>query len=188
VRTCGEQLQRAFDAAHRVGDVPSGAFTRNNLVSNLLFAGEPLPALQDEAERGVAYARQVRFGIAIGFSENQLALIRMLRGITPTFGYLDGEHFSESLVEPGLSLASPVFACWYWIRKLQARYFAGDLAAAMDAAAHAKALLWSSYSFLEEAEYYFYGALARAGLCDALPAGDQQSHLDILADHHRELQ
>ncbi len=24
--------------------------------------------------------------------------------------------------------------CWYWIRKLQARFFAGDYAAAMDAA------------------------------------------------------
>ncbi len=81
VRTCGAQLQRAFDAANRVGDVPSAAFTRNNLVSNLLFAGEPLPALQGEAERGVAYAREVRFGIAIGFSASQLAVIRTLRGL-----------------------------------------------------------------------------------------------------------
>ncbi len=58
----------------------------------------------------------------------------------------------------------------------------------MDAAARAKALLWSSYSFLEEAEYYFYCALVTAGNWDTLPAGDRQSHLDILADHHRELQ
>ena len=30
-------------------------------------------------------------------------------------------------------------ACWYWIRKLQARYIAGDYAAAMDAASKAVA-------------------------------------------------
>jgi hypothetical protein len=50
----------------------------------------------------------------------------------------------------------------YWIRKLQARFFAGEYATAMDAASKAQGLLWTSSSFFEEAEYHFYGALARA--------------------------
>ena len=67
----------------------------------------------------------------------------------------------------GLALA----ACWYWIRKLQARFFAGDYASAVAAAANAERLLWTSPSFFELAEYHFYAALARAALCDAASGG-----------------
>ena len=56
--------------------------------------------------------------------------------------------------------------CHYWIRKLQARFFAGDYAAALEAAD--KADTWYATSaplsllMLEKAEYHFYAALARA--------------------------
>ena len=79
-------------------------------------------------------------------------------------------------------------ACWYWIRKLQARYIAGDHAMAIDAASKAQLLLWTSTWFFEEAEYHFYGALVRAGRCDFAPAVEWQQHLDAVAAHHRQLQ
>ena len=41
---------------------------------------------------------------------------------------------------------------------------------------------------VEEAEYHFYGALARAAYCDSAPAGERQRHLDAVAAHHRQLQ
>src|SRR6202020_1370206 len=81
-----------------------------------------------------------------------------------------------------------IAACFYWIRKLQARCIAGDYAAAMDAASKAQRLLWTSTTHFEEAEYHFYGALARAACCDGAPAGERQQHLDVLAVHHRQLQ
>ena len=43
---------------------------------------------------------------------------------------------------PDLALAE----CWYWIRKLQARFFAGDYAAAIEASSRAQRLLWTSPS------------------------------------------
>ncbi|WP_454736196.1 trifunctional serine/threonine-protein kinase/ATP-binding protein/sensor histidine kinase [Cupriavidus necator] len=190
VRTCRDLLRRAFTAANRIGDLPYGAYAGNSLNSDLLFAGEPLPEVQGEAERGLVYAEKVRFGLVIDFIATQLALIRMLRGLTPTFGCFDDRHFNELRTEnhltsnPGLALA----ACWYWIRKLQARYMAGDYAAAMDAAAKAQPLLWTTSSFFEEAEYHFYGALAHAACCDSAPADERPQHLDALAAHHRQLQ
>ena len=42
--------------------------------------------------------------------------------------------------DPGLAFT----ACWYWIRKLQARFFAGDYLAAIDASLKAQRLLWAS--------------------------------------------
>ena len=85
---------------------------------------------------------------------------------------------------PDLALAE----CWYWIRKLQARFFAGDYAAAVEAASRAQRLLWTSPSHFETAEYHFYGALSRAASCDAAAADERQQHLEALAAHHRQLE
>jgi hypothetical protein len=85
--------------------------------------------VQGEAERGLAFAQKVRFGLAVDRMSTQLALIRTLRGLTPTLGCFDDMQFDERRIErrfsenPDLALAE----CWYWIRKLQARFFAGAL-------------------------------------------------------------
>src|SRR5271166_403534 len=140
VRTCRDLMRRAFKAANRIGDLMYAAYTRNNLNSNLLFAGEPLSEAQGEAEHGLAFAEKARFGHVIDIITTQLALIRMLRGFTPNFGCFDDGQLSELHIENHLS-SNPLLAiaaCWYWIRKLQARYIACDYATAMDAAAKAE--------------------------------------------------
>ena len=58
----------------------------------------------------------------------------------------------------------------------------------MDAASKAQRLLWTTSSLFEEAEYHFYGALARAASCDFAPAGERQQHIDAVAAHYRQLQ
>src|SRR5262249_5476468 len=77
--------------------------------------------------------------------------------------------------------------CRYWVRKLQARYLAGDYAEAMEASSEALRLLWTSTAFLEEAEYHFYSALCRAALCDSLTADERVRHSEALAQHHGQL-
>jgi PAS domain S-box-containing protein len=190
VRASRDLLRCAFEAANRIGDLTYGAYTRNNLNTNLLFAGDPLPEVQGEAERGLAFVEKARFGLVIDIITTQLALIRMLRGSTLKFGCFDDGQFNELQMESHLS-SNPALAiakCWYWIRKLQARYVAGDYAAAMDAASKAQELLWTSSSNLEEAEHHFYAALARAAYCDSAPTGERQQHIDAVAAHHRRLQ
>jgi signal transduction histidine kinase len=190
VRACRDLLGRAFEAANRNGDLTYGAYTCTHLNSNLLFAGEPLPEVQGEAEHGLAYARKARFGLVIDVITTQLAMIRMLRGLTLKFGYFDDGQFNELRIEDHLSSnpALALAACWYWIRKLQALYLAGDYAAARDAASKAQRLLWTSSLYFEEAEYHFYGALAQAAHCDCAPAGERQQCMEALTAHHRQLQ
>ncbi|MEM5429660.1 trifunctional serine/threonine-protein kinase/ATP-binding protein/sensor histidine kinase [Cupriavidus oxalaticus] len=188
-RVCRDLQRRAFDAAIRVGDLQYASYTRNDLNSNLIFSGESLSETLSEAQQGLAFAEKARFGLGVDFIATQIALIRMLRGLTPEFGCLDDGQFDELRMErrfsenPDLAIA----ACWYWIRKLQARCIAGDHVAAIDAAAKAQALLRVTASFLEEAEYHFYGALSRAACSDSAPAHEQQQHLAALAAHHRQL-
>ncbi|WP_353189753.1 AAA family ATPase [Pandoraea pnomenusa] len=189
VRSCGEQLRQIFEIANRTGDLSFGAFTCSQFVSHLLWTGETLTETQREAESGLAYAKAVRFGLVTDYIEQQLALIRMLRGITPVFGCLDDERFNESQVEQQLAKPPQAMkACAYWVWKLQARYLAGDYEVAVVAAANADRLLWSLHSFLEEAEYHFYAALAKSAWCDLHPAGDLEPYLNELSGHHDQLQ
>ncbi|WP_460141940.1 trifunctional serine/threonine-protein kinase/ATP-binding protein/sensor histidine kinase [Pseudomonas sp. S2_E01] len=183
VSECRDLVRRAFVAANRIGDLPYGAYAGNSLISDSLFAGDPLPEVRIEAKRGLSFARKVRFGLVINFMSTQLALIRMLQGASPVFGSLDNNKFDEASIEahfashPDLALAESK----YWIRKLQARYMADDLPMAMQATVKAKPLLWTSYLFFEEAEFYFFDALTRARWCDDLQIGERSQHLDAMA-------
>jgi PAS domain S-box-containing protein len=190
VRVSRDLMRRAFEAANRIGDLTYGAYACENLNSDLLFAGEPLSEVQGEAEQGLAFAEKARFGLVIDFIAAQVALVRMLRGLTPAFGCLDHGQFNELHIERLLSgnPVSPIAACWYWIRKLQARYIAGDYATAMDAVSQAQRLLWTTSAHFEEAEYHFYGALTRAAACNSAPDGERQQHIDAVAAHYRQHQ
>ncbi|WP_094781160.1 AAA family ATPase [Paraburkholderia ribeironis] len=190
VHLSSKMLRHAFEAANRTGDVPSGAYTRCHIVSDLLFSGEPLIEVEREAEEGLAFSRKARFGLVVDNITTQLALIRTLRGSTLKFGCFDYGEFDELRAEQHLSSnpALATAACWYWIRKLQARYLSGNYVAAMDAASMAQQLLWSSSSHLEESEYHFYVALARAADCDRAPAQEREQHHDAIAAHHRQLE
>ena len=97
--------------------------------------------------------------------------------MTPTFGCFDDEQFDELRIERHLA-DNPDLAraeCWYWIRKLQARFFAGDYASAIEAASRAQRLLWTSPSQFEMAEYHFYGALSHAASCDSAAADERRA-------------
>ncbi|WP_028215286.1 AAA family ATPase [Paraburkholderia mimosarum] len=190
VRVSSQVLRGAFEAATRTGDLPSGAYTCCHVVSDRLFGGEPLIDVQREAEQGLAFSVNTRFGLVVDNLTTQLALIRMLRGSTLKFGRFDYDEFNELRTEQRLSgnPALATAACWYWIRKLQARYLSGDYVVAVNAASVAQQLLWSSSSHLEECEYHFYGALARAAYCDRAPAGERLQHYEAIAAHRQQLQ
>src|SRR5215510_434917 len=190
VRSSLDLLRRAVEAANRVGDLTFAAGASVNINSGLLFAGAPLSEAQREAEESLTSAQRAQFGLIIEITTGQLALIRALRGLTAKFGCFDGGQIEELPFE--LHLASnPALAiaeCWYWVRKLQARYFAGACEEALEASSRAQRLLWTSPAFLEEAEYHFYSALSRAASCDSRTADERRQHLEALAAHHRQLE
>jgi PAS domain S-box-containing protein len=183
-------LRRAFDVANRIGDLTDAAYSSYVMITNLLAAGDPLVDVQREAERARAFAEKMGFGLVIDITATQLGLVRTLCGLTPKFGHFDDKHFEELRVERRFS-SNPDLAraeCWYWIRKAQARFFAGEYAAAVDASLKAQQLLWASPSNFEVAEHCFYGALSRAASCNAATDDKRQQHLDAIAAHHEQLQ
>ena len=183
-------VRRAFDAAYRIGDLTFAAYSWNELITNFLTVGDRLGDVQPEAENGLEFARRARFGLVVDLITTQVQFIRMLRGLTPTFGCFNDEGFDELRFERHLA-SNPVLGLpefWYWARKVQARFFSGDYASAVDASLNAQRLLWTSPSQFETAEFRFYGALSHAASWDSASPEQKQQHSGALGAHLKQLE
>jgi len=159
-----ELVRRAFDAAYRVGDLAYVGYGFHVSITMSLTVGTPLAEVQAEAESAVAFSSKAQLGLVSATCGAQLGLARTLRGLTAAFGRLDHEGYSERDTERHLAsdpnLGLPEFH--YWVRKLQARFLAGDYSSAVGAALNAQRLLWRAAANFEAAEFQLYGALAHA--------------------------
>ncbi len=189
VRAAREVLFRAFDRANQTGEISYEGYAFAHLNTNYLFAGDPLVEVQKQAERGLGFVRKVGFGTLEGWILGQLSLTRSLRGLTLRFGVFDDAQFRESDFECGLS-GKPALAfaeCFYYVRKLQARFLAGEYADALLAASKAQSNVWNIVSRLEVVEYYFYDALCRAAVHDSVSSEDREHHRAIVVGHLKKL-
>jgi PAS domain S-box-containing protein len=114
-------------------------------------------------------------------------LVRNLRGLTSSFGSFNYDEFDEAQFEDHLK-TNPVFAlpeCWYFARKAQARFLAGDYESAMEASIKAQRVAWTSPSQFERVELYYYGALSHAACWESAPHDQKREHLDSLRSQYR---
>jgi PAS domain S-box-containing protein len=186
LRTGRPLIRHSFEVAKEVGDVTFAGFSCCNLISNLLASGEQLRSVQQEAETGFEFVRELRYKFVIDLMIPQLQLIRMLRGLTPNFGSFEDDDFDRELFERELQ-PDLIACCWYWTRTLQARFFAGLFSSALEASSNARPLLWTSRACLEASDYHFYTALVRARLCDGANTLERAEHLKALTGHCRKL-
>ncbi|WP_321931985.1 trifunctional serine/threonine-protein kinase/ATP-binding protein/sensor histidine kinase [Paraburkholderia guartelaensis] len=185
-----ELMRRAFDASSRLGDVTYSGYSWNTSITICLAVGDHLADTQQVAEEGVAFSSKARLGLVSAACSAHLGLIRTLRGLTAAFGQMDHDEASELATEhhlasnPNLALAE----FYYWCRKLQARFFAGDHASAVDAERNAQRLLWTSTLNFESAEFHFYGGLVHAAAWDQASSGQKKVHFEALTAHHKQLE
>jgi tetratricopeptide (TPR) repeat protein len=188
-RTGLELLRRSFTTAQEVGDLKYAVYSCDRLITILLAVGDPLGDAQRDAENGLEFTRKAKFGYIVDIIIGQLGFIRTLRGLTPSFSSFNDAEFDEDRFEQHLEAnPHPVFAtCWYWIRKLQAHFYAGDYTSALAAASKAKPLLLTGPRHFESAEYTFYDALARAAQYDSASSEEKVRYREALAAHHKQI-
>ena len=185
-----ELIRRAFDVAYRTGDLTFSAYSWHSLITNYLVVGDPLSEAQLEAEKGLNFVLNAGFGLVIENCRVNLGLIRTLRGLTSTFGCFDAHDYNESDTEHRLA-SNPVLVLsefFYWTRKLQARFFAGDYASAVEASRKAHQLLWPAASQVETGDFRFYAALAHAAAWNSASSEERQKHFAAVNEHHRQLE
>jgi PAS domain S-box-containing protein len=189
VRTGVPLVRTALGAAQETGDLSFASIARGALITHLLASGEPLAVVQSEAEASLEFAQKAHFGLVADVIRTQLGLIRTLRGQTTKFGCFGDAEFDERRFEERLTRDPRLaYAGWrYWIRKLQAHYFAGDYTSAMKAAAQAEQLLSPSFlAYFEVSEHHFYVALALAARLASVQDDQQSRELKLL--HERQLE
>ncbi|WFU45486.1 AAA family ATPase (plasmid) [Bradyrhizobium sp. CB82] len=186
-----EPSRRAFEMAKDHADPTYASLASRGLSSILLAMGHPLD--QFEREIGDALEFVQRFGFFLDRLSAPLALARTLRGRTAKFGSLDDGGFTERSFEERITgQPSRVFLeCFYWIRKLQARFFAGDYASAMEAAAKVETWYATSAALslfpVEAAEWHFYAGLCRAARCEPVGPDPYAKHQEALRGHEQQL-
>jgi PAS domain S-box-containing protein len=188
-----DPARRAFQMANEQGDPLRAAHACRQISSLLLASGDPLEQVERELEHGLEFARTRRNGIAADVISAPLALVRMLRGETAKFGALEVGPFTETSFEARLTgrpaLALPEY--WYWIWKLQARFFAGDYVSAIAAAEQVELCISRSavlsVFLLENAQYHLYDALSRAACCEPMGPDPYAKHSEALSAHDRQL-
>ena len=187
---CCASTRRVLDEMSRTGDLTWQAFTRMILNVYLMASGVELLEVQREAEQGLELAQKMKFGLVADCIAPVVGLIQTLRGATRRFGSLNSDRIDELQIEqhfadtPALAVAE----CLYWLCKLQARFFAGDYAAAADAAMKAERLVGRLPPMLEVVDYHLFGALTHAASCDSGSSERNRQHLDALTVHHRQLE
>ena len=189
VRVGRELIRRAYENANMVGDFTYAAVSAERLNMNMLAVGDPLGDTQQQIEASLDFKERRPFLVIILSIMPQLGLVRSLRGLTRTFGTFDDGQIDERQIEDQLA-SNSIFAIGefnYWVRKLQARFFAGDFAAAIEAASRAQRLLSMAPPAIEVAEYHFFGALSLAASCDSADSDERASHREALASHQRQL-
>jgi PAS domain S-box-containing protein len=191
LRSCRELIRWAFESATKSGEITTASYSFDILITNLLAAGDPLIEAQRQAEEGILFSGRTRSGFGSDLISGQLGFIRTLRGLNEEFGHLDDGQHSEAQLERHCADQLPdrtVAACWYWIRKLQARFFSGNYVSAVDAAEKARPLLWSSPANFETVEYHFFSALSHAALSGFGPSDEPRQHLELIVAHHKQLE
>ncbi|GLR84122.1 AAA family ATPase [Bradyrhizobium iriomotense] len=186
-----EPSRRAFQMAKENGDPAYAAFASRGLSSILLALGHPLDQFEREGQDALEFVQ--RYGFFLDRLSAPIGLARTLRGKTTKFGSLDNGEFTErSFEERCTGQPARVFLeCFYWIRKLQARLFAGDYVSAIEAAEKAEQWYATSPGLAlfpaEKAECHFYAGLCRAAQCEPVGPDPYARHREALGAHEREL-
>ena len=189
-------LRRSLESCERWRPLPFYLMSiYSGLVTHGLASGEPLPDVHHEAEEGRRRVPQgARDAALLDFMAGQLGFIRTLRGLTHIFGSFGSEEIDEHQLEhylasPELGPRARADAVRYWIFKLQAHVYSAEQGRAATIAGHVQGMLGTVTADFLEAEYHFYGALARTAAADAAIPEDRQVLLANAAhSHHRLLE
>jgi PAS domain S-box-containing protein len=183
-------IRQAFDEALKIGDLAFAGYCCNHSVIYSLFCGDTLLEAERFAVEGMDFASKFEFGAVVESLRGQRSLVRSLRGMGCDFVDANGLQFDQKGFEERLDADRSLVlaACRYWIRKVQLCVLNEDFPMALESAARARSLLWTTSAFIEQADYHFYSAIAHLGAIEANVTPERRTtHLEEVAVHRKQL-
>jgi len=180
---CQPLMTQAFQVGSSMGDTAFAAYNQRNLITHQLVSGVPLAQVQREAEQAMAFANRIQLGMPAAWFIRQLELIQRLRGVFNQPPADERWAWQDVEQQPGLAM----MVGYHWVFRLEERFFAGDVPAALEAAAHVEPIRWAMRSSIEEAEYDFYAALTHAAASDGCSSEQRERHSRALSGHYEQI-
>jgi predicted ATPase/signal transduction histidine kinase len=183
-----EIVREAFQHALRAGVFQVAGFCSFQIVTDRLSLGHELEEVYQESVARLDFARKAGFlGVRniILFTQRY---VQQLRGLTPSFGSLSGDGFSEEAFEAALPPESMgTLRCWYWIIKMQSRFMCGAYGEARAAGDKAARLTWASVGHIQLLDFHLFHALTLAACHRELAPEEQRSALEAIQGHQQQL-
>jgi PAS domain S-box-containing protein len=194
-----ESSAAAVRAGVETGDFFFAGSAWCNVIQAYVLQGTPLDIVWREAEKGLAFARQVKHRDGVDTIVTLQRFIASLQGRTARLSSFedaragldatDGSTFDEAAFEARVGEdRTPQVTCRYWILKMAACFLSGDQVAALAAAQKTKALLWTLFGQpILLLDYYYYAALVVADRYENASADEQHECRAQLAAHQAQL-
>ncbi len=178
----------AFEHAVQCNDYLFACYIVGHVVWNRQAMGQPLDDVYPDAVARMDFMRKTGF---VGVVDTTLIVLRymqQLRGLSPTFGTLDGEGFDEKALEASLSPAHmSSMVCQYWLSKMQARFMCGAYAEAREAGDKAAAFAWSFIGIIPLVDFHLFRALSLLACCEGAADEERRRYLETVEGHWRQL-
>ncbi|WNG34565.1 AAA family ATPase [Archangium violaceum] len=183
-----ELILKAFQSALQASDIQVAGYCCNHIVTDRFALGHNLEEVYQETIARLDFARKAGFldtRDVIHFTQRH---VQQLRGLTPSFNSLSGDDFDEEAFEATLTPARMSTArCWYWIVKMQSRYVCGAYSEALEAAAKAAELIWSSHGHIQLLDFHLYRALTLAASLGEMTPEEHGRALELIRQDHQQL-
>lgn len=183
VKTNLPYLEEGYKGALAVGDITYSCYHCNHISMALLASGAPLIEVYKDTLHRRKYVEKTTYREIVDILISKERLMLTLMGRTNNHFTFSDESFDEANFEKHLENNMPLTVCWYYIHKLQARYMFGMIDEALQAAACANNLLWSTVAHVELPEFYLYYSLSLAAKYPKLEKKKQTETLEILKDN-----
>ncbi len=181
-------IRRAFHHAVQASDFQTAGYCCNHIVTDRLTLGHDLEEVYQESVARLDFARKAGFLDVRDVVHFTQRYVQQLRGLTPVFGSLSGDDFSEESFETTLMPARmSISQFWYWTIKMQARFLSGAYAEAREACVKATGLSWASMGHIQLLDFHLFRALTLAACFGKLAPEEQGPALELIRKDHQQL-
>ncbi|HYO68224.1 MAG TPA: ATP-binding protein, partial [Archangium sp.] len=188
LRESKELYQKAFQQALLSGDLQIAGYCCIFIVWVQLSMGAELAEVEREAVTHAEFARRAGFRDAGNITGLLRAFSRQMRGLTESFGSLNGEGLREEELEGLLATGMAPLRCSYPIIKTRSRFMAGAWEEARQAADKAQGMLWAVLGRIQLLEHHLYRALSLAACCREAAPPLREQYLKDIQQHRRQLE